>query len=339
MITSAPLSALHGFGIGHAQVEDALSGCTAIVCPQGATGGVDVRGGAPATRETDLLKPENMVQQIHAIMLSGGSAYGLACADGAMKALAENGIGFELAGSVVPIVPAACIFDLPLCAGQPPCAQTGYDACINALSSLDNPSALDALAQGNVGAGTGATVGKFAEPYRAMKSGFGWSCLQYGELICAALVTVNALGNVRNAQGAWISGVRDNNGDVINPLETFMAGQAYMSAAEQTPTSNTTLGVVLTNASLTKAQATKVSAQVHDAYARAIMPVHTLNDGDAIFTLSSNEIPATPDAVGALANQAMQEAIVNAVTHAKGVFGIPAANELPDPPVNPLMNS
>lgn len=347
MITTAPLSALSQFGIGHAQVEGALSGCTVVVAPQGATCGVDVRGGAPATRETDLLKPENMVQQIHAVALSGGSAFGLATADGVMRALAEAGHGFELAGSVVPIVPAACIFDLPLCAGHAPNAETGYDACTRALASLDDPRAKDELAQGNAGAGMGATVGKFAEPYRAMKSGFGWSCLQYGDLICAGLVVVNALGNVRNAEGAWIAGVRSDVGEVISPIETFLAGQAHLAAAAaarvgdaptnaDAPTSNTTLGIVLTNATLTKAQATKVSSQVHDAYARAIEPVHTLNDGDVIFTLAAGEVCATPDAVAALANQAMQKAIVNAVTHAQGVFGVPAATELPCPPVNPF---
>lgn len=350
MITTALLSALSQFGIGHAQVEGALSGCTVVVAPQGATCGVDVRGGAPATRETDLLKPENMVQQVHAVTLSGGSAFGLATADGVMRALAEAGHGFELAGSVVPIVPAACIFDLPLCAGHAPSAETGYDACTRALASLENPRAKDELAQGNAGVGMGATVGKFAEPYRAMKSGFGWSCLQYGDLICAGLVAVNALGNVRNAEGAWVAGVRSDTGEVISPLETFLAGQAYLAAsagaadgaaaggaaAGNAPTSNTTLGIVLTNATLTKAQATKVSSQVHDAYARAIEPVHTLNDGDVVFTLAAGEVCATPDAVAALASQAMQEAIVNAVTHAQGVFGIPGATELPCPPVNPI---
>ena len=336
MITPAPLSALRGLGVGHSEVAGALTGCTVIVTPHGATCGVDVRGGAPATRETDLLKPENMVQQIHALTLSGGSAYGLASADGAMRALADAGYGFELAGSLVPIVPAACIFDLPLCAGQTPSAQTGYDACTKALASFKNSTDLDALVQGNVGAGMGATVGKFAEPFRAMKSGFGYSCFRFGDLICAALVVVNALGNIRNEQGAWIAGVRNDEGEVINPLETFLASQAQLAAAPQTPTSNTTLGVVLTNASLTKAQATKVASQTHDAYARAIEPVHTLNDGDIIFALSLGEVSATPDAVSTLSNVALFHSINNAVIHAHEVFGIPAARDLPCPPHNPF---
>lgn len=336
MIKPVALSELNAFCIGHAQDEQAGTGCTAIIAPAGATCSVDVRGGGPATRETDLLRPENMIEAVHAVVLSGGSAFGLESSCGVMEELAERKIGFELGGAYVPIVTGACLFDLLI--GQPihPDKAMGRAAAKAAFANAGADPA-----QGNVGAGCGATVGKFAAPEAAMKSGLGCACFKMGDLVVGAIVAVNALGCVRDAQGNWIAGVRNAEGKVADPLVTMahvaaMMQQAQAAAqadAEASPTqgapcTNTTIGVVLTNAQLTKAQAMKVSSSTHDAYARAIKPVHTSNDGDAIFTFASGEVQTTPDMVALIANEAMQQAIINAVMEADGAFGIPAAKDL-----------
>jgi len=332
VITTATFSELKSFRIGHAQNAEAGTGCTAIIAPEGASCGVDVRGGGPATRETDLLRPENMIEKVHAVVLSGGSAFGLEASCGVMEELASRSIGFELGGAFVPIVTGACLFDLLV--GKPihPDKAMGKAA---ARAAFENE--LNEPAQGNLGAGCGATVGKFAAPTSAMKSGLGWSCLKMGELVVGAIVAVNAIGCVRNEQGEWIAGVRNADNTVSEPL-TAMAQVAMMMQQTQEaalagadasqPCTNTTIGVVLTNAKLTKAQAAKVSSGTHDAYARAIKPVHTSNDGDAIFTFASGEVEAMPDMVTLLANEAMQKAIVSAVEEATGAYGLPAARDL-----------
>ncbi len=326
MIKTCSLNELSSFQIGHAQDEEAGTGCTVIIAPQGATCSVDVRGGGPATRETDLLRPENMIEAVHAVVLSGGSAFGLEASCGVMDALAERKIGFELGGAYVPIVVGASLFDLLV--GKPvhPDKAMGRKA---AEAALDGPSN---LAQGNVGAGCGATVGKLADPRAAMKSGLGLACLELGELKVGAIVAVNAIGCVRDKSGRWIAGVQDGNRGVLDPLAAMAQAAAAMAQVEQdaspAPCTNTTIGVVLTNASITKAQASKVSSIAHDAYARAIKPVHTSNDGDAIFTFASGEASAAPDVVGVLAAEAMQLAIENAVREAEGAFGLPAARDL-----------
>lgn len=314
MFETADFSNLPSFGVGHAQNAKALTGCTVIVAPDGAACSVDVRGGGPATRETDLLSPEKMIQKIHAVVLSGGSAFGLESACGAMEVLAERKIGFSLGTAFVPIVPAACIFDLLI--GQPiwPDKAMGAEATLQALESQSKNAAN--LAQGSVGAGTGATVGKLGTPEQAMKSGFGWSGLRLGDIVVVVCVAVNALGNVKDRQGNWIAGVHDENGNVIDPylaLASRMASQSAQSPQSDAST-NTTIGAVLTNANLTKAECKKVSQVTHDAYARAIVPVHTQNDGDAIFTLASGETEADVDLIGIMATEAMQQAIINAVT-------------------------
>lgn len=332
MITSASLSELKSFRIGHAQNAEAGTGCTAIIAPEGATCSVDVRGGGPATRETDLLRPENMIEKVHAVVLSGGSAFGLEASCGVMEELAARKIGFELGGAYVPIVTGACLFDLLV--GQPvhPDKAMGQAA---ARAAFENE--LTEPAQGNVGAGCGATVGKFAAPQSAMKSGLGWSCLRMGELVVGAIVAVNAVGCVRDEQGTWIAGVRDAENRVSEPLAAMaqvalmmqqMQAAAEEKAPENQPCTNTTIGVVLTNAKITKAQAAKVASGTHDAYARAIKPVHTSNDGDAIFTFASGEVDAMPDMVTLLANEAMHKAIVSAIENAEGAYGLPAAQDL-----------
>lgn len=323
MFQPATLHDLPAFLCGHAQSERAATGCTAIIAPEGATCGVDVRGGGPATRETDLLRPENMVQQVHAVVLSGGSAFGLEASCGVMDALAERGIGFPLAGAHVPIVTGACLFDLLVGENAHPDKAMGRAAAEAAFAGGE-------LAQGNVGAGCGATVGKLLGGKGAMKAGFGMAGVRLGEAVAVALVAVNALGSVRDEEGRWIAGCLGEDGQVMDPLAA-MALAAQMQAAEAAgsgPCTNTTIGCVLTNARLTKAQATKAASTVHDAYARAIKPVHTSNDGDTVFVMASDEADCPPDLAAVLATEAMEKAILAAVRNATGIPGLPAAQDI-----------
>ena len=325
MFEMADLSELQAFKIGHAQDAAAGTGCTAVVAPEGAVCGVDVRGGGPATRETDLLRPENMIEAVHAVVLSGGSAFGLAASTGVMDELAERGIGFPVESARVPIVVGACLFDLLVGKPAHPDAAMGRAAARAAFAGGG------ASAEGNVGAGCGATVGKLLGGERAMKAGLGCAAARMGPLVVGALVAVNALGNVRDADGTWIAGCRGDDGRVMDPLAAFSllaAQQAAAGAGGAGPCANTTLGVVLTNARLTKAQATKVASTAHDAYARAIKPVHTQNDGDTIFAFASGEIGAETDVVAVAATEAMERAIVRAVRAAEPAFGLPAACDL-----------
>ena len=324
MLETATLADLPAFRCAHAQNTQAGTGCTVIVAPEGAVCGVDVRGGGPATRETDLLKPENMVQLAHAVVLSGGSAFGLEASCGVMEALAARGIGFKLGDAHVPIVTGACLFDLLVGENAHPDLAMGKAAAEAALS--DSHEGL--LAEGNVGAGTGASVGKMLGGEDAMKTGFGMAGLRWGDLVCVALVAVNALGHVVGADGRQIAGTRDGKGGITDPIATFeQAMVAQKDASAGGPTANTTIGCVLTNARITKAQATKTASCVHDAYARAIHPVHTLNDGDTVFAFASGEVEADPDAVSVLATEAMQRAIERAATQANSAYGLPSAKD------------
>ncbi len=324
MLENATLADLPAFRCAHAQNTKAGTGCTVIVAPEGAVCGVDVRGGGPATRETDLLKPENMVQLVHAVVLSGGSAFGLEASCGVMEALAARGIGFKLGDAHVPIVTGACLFDLLVGENAHPDLAMGKAAAQAALSD----SYEGFLAEGNVGAGTGASVGKMLGGEGAMKTGFGMAGLRWGDLACVALVAVNALGHVVSADGRQIAGTRDGKGGIADPIETFeRAMAAQTTEAAGGPTANTTIGCVLTNARITKAQATKTASCVHDAYARAIHPVHTLNDGDTVFTFASGEVEAIPDAVSVLATEAMQRAIERAATQADSAYSLPSAKD------------
>lgn len=322
-MTPASLAELSSFRIGHAQNDEAGTGCTVVIAPAGATCGVDVRGGGPATRETDLLKPENMIEAVHAVVLSGGSAFGLEASCGVMDELAERKIGFPLGSATVPIVVQACLFDLPV--GQPAHPDKAMGRAAAAAAFEDGE--VMAQMQGNVGAGCGATVGKMLAPEAAMKSGLGVSCARLGELVVGALVAVNAVGCVRDETG-WIAGCQDGRGGVVDPLRAMAQAAAAMQAAEKAPCANTTIAVVLTNAKLTKAQATKVSSTAHDAYARAIKPVHTSNDGDTIFTFASGEVEAAADMVAVLGAEVLQRAIVSGVKAARGAYGLPAASDL-----------
>ena len=326
MFEQARLEDLTAFRFGHAQDTRAATGCTVVIAPAGARCGVDVRGGGPATRETDLLKPENMIEAVHAVVLSGGSAFGLEASSGVMDALAERGIGFTVETARVPIVTGACLFDLLVGEASHPDKAMGRAAAETALAG-------EPFAQGNVGAGTGATVGKLLGGERAMKSGFGLHAVRFGDLVVGALVAVNALGNVRDEDGTWIAGCRAEDGSVMDggiAFELAARATAAQTAAPRSagPCANTTIGVVVTNANLTKAQATKVSSTCHDAYARAIKPVHTSNDGDTVFTFASGEIEALADLVAVMGTEAMQQAIYHAVTSAESAYGIPSMSEV-----------
>ena len=317
-----------GIEVGQVQDSEALTGCTVILCRKGAVAGVDVRGGAPGTRETDLLNPINLVEKVHAIVLAGGSAFGLDAASGVMRYLDENGIGFDTGAGKVPIVPAAILFDLNLGRSDVrPDAEMGYDAASSASS--------DAPAEGNVGAGAGASIGKIFGPKNAMKSGVGTASMNVGGLIIGALVAVNAFGDVIDPQtGQIIAGARSTNlgplklgqggyfGDTLEIMKTFI-GRTVLGFATK---ANTVIGAVATNAKLTKAEATKVAQMAQDGLARTIRPAHTMLDGDTIFALATGEKKTDLSTVGAFAAEVMAQAIVKAVQKAAPAGGLPGKN-------------
>ncbi len=304
--------------MGHAQDENGLTGCTVVLLPPGSRGGVDVRGGAPGTRETDLLNPVNLVEEVHAFVLSGGSAFGLAAATGVMRFLEEQGIGFDTGVARVPIVPAAVIFDLAV--GDPgarPDAEMGYRACLDASEDLAR--------QGNVGAGMGATVGMMLGPANATKSGLGTAFLECGDLKILAMAVVNAFGDVVDEEGRILAGARLPEGGFACTeacIETALAG------GNAPPLTNTTLGVIVTNARLSKTDANWLAQRGHNGLARAISPSHTKLDGDLVFAAATGEVEAAADAVGVMGAALMAKAVRNAVLHAEGVAGIPAHADL-----------
>ncbi len=320
------LTDIPGIEVGHAQDEEALTGCTVILCRKGAVAGVDQRGGAPGTRETDLLKPVNLVEKIHAIVLAGGSAFGLDAASGVMRYLEEQKIGFDTGVARVPIVPAAILFDLAL--GRPdrrPDAEMGYRAAAAASPA--------AFPEGNIGAGTGASVGKIFGMGQAMKSGLGTASLEIGNgILVAALMVVNAFGDVIDpANGQIIAGARSTQigplrlgtpgqfADTLQVMKT-LPGRTIMKLATR---SNTVLGVVATNARLTKSEATRLAQMAQDGLARAIRPAHTMLDGDTIFALSTGNKSVDLSTLGAFAAEAVSLAILRAVKMAASAGGLP----------------
>ncbi len=318
-----------GIEVGQASDEKALTGCTVILCRKGAVGGVDVRGSAPGTRETDLLNPINLVDKVHAVVLAGGSAFGLDAASGVMKYLAEQKIGYGLGATRVPIVPAAILFDLGLGSStRHPDPEMGYGAASIATSGP--------VTEGNVGAGTGATVGKIFGMAGAMKSGLGTASIEIGGgVVVGAIVAVNAFGDVLDpATVQIIAGARpakvgplklggsNQFADTMKVLRT-LAGRTILSLATG---SNTVIAVVATNAKFDKAQATKVAQMAHDGLARAVRPAHTMLDGDTIFALATCQKKADVSIVGAYAAEALAQAIVRAVKAAKPAGGLPALN-------------
>lgn len=328
-LSPIPLEEVGAFCFGHWTDARAGTGCTVIVAPQGAVAGVDVRGGAPASRETDLLRPENTVQQIHAVCLSGGSAYGLEAASGVARELEARGIGLDTGAALVPIVCGSCIFDLAFGdAGVRPDVEAGRAAVRDAL---DRPCG-EPLAEGSVGAGAGATVGKLNGPACAMKGGLGASAFALGGLRVGAVAVVNACGNVCDpATGRAIAGMRPApDATEIADMEEAMlaAGADIQMPLDRT---NTTISCIVTNARLTKAEAVKVAQMAADAYAHVIRPTHTTNDGDTIYVMASGELegPVPPlDLVGLAATRALEAALTAGVTEATGSHGIPAARDL-----------
>ena len=316
------LTAVPGLKVGHFTLAQRPTGCTVILAEAGATAGVDVRGAAPATRETDLLRPGNLVQIVHAIVLSGGSAFGLDSAAGVMRYLEEKRIGFEFGRSHVPIVPAAALFDLSVGDGTiRPAADCGYQAARMASAAPAQ--------EGSIGAGAGATIGNAAGTGHNMKGGIGSAAMTLPNgLTVAALVATNGFGDIVDpATGAILAGARAADG------RTFVDARKLLRNGEirfGTPGRNTTLGVVATNAVLTKTEATRVAEMAHDGFARAIVPVHTPVDGDTIFALATGTRPGTADVgqIGALAAEVMADAIVRAARQATGVAGIPALRDL-----------
>ena len=323
MVSIESITQIPGIFAAHATNTEAGTGCTVIICPKGATGGVDVRGGAPATRETDLLRPEETVQTLNAVVLSGGSAYGLAASCGVAEELERHGIGLDVGVGIVPIVSGACVFDLAC--GDPhvrPTAEDGARATRLALESGGEP-----LGCGNVGAGTGCTVGKVGGPARAMKSGLGEDVETIGALVCGAVAAVNACGDVVDpVSGETIAGLRTADGSALASTEEEVLTLAAQMPLERR--TNTTISCVVTNARLSKAQATKVAQMAADAYAHAIRPTHTTNDGDTIFVMATGEVDAQVDVVGVLATRALERAIADGARSATGAYGLPAARDL-----------
>jgi L-aminopeptidase/D-esterase-like protein len=310
-----------GVLVGHATDLEALTGCTAVLFedPEGAIVGVDVRGSSPGTRQTDRLGPHGTVRKTHALLLTGGSAFGLAAAEGVVSYLEESGIGLDIGVTRIPLVSAAVLFDLLV--GDPtvrPDLTMGYEAAASAKSGD--------FAQGSVGAGTGATVGKVLGMERSMKGGVGSVSIRLDRgLVVAALAAVNAFGDVRDPRtGRVIAGPRHDDGTLGDTVELLQ------EAASRHRWENTTLGIVATNAHLTKSGANKVAQMAHDGFARVIEPVHTTIDGDVAFAVSAGDVEAETDVVGAWGARAMQEAILRAVRTAKGVPGIPSLSEYED---------
>jgi L-aminopeptidase/D-esterase-like protein len=322
MNSQGHLTDVGGLRVGHATDAAGLTGCTVILCDAPMTGGVDVRGSATGTREIELLRPTHLIQQVHGVLLSGGSAFGLDAAAGMVRYLEEHDCGYDVLIAKVPIVPAAILMDLGI--GDPaarPDAEMGYQACANAGS--------DGFDRGNAGAGTGATVGKMLGIACAMKAGLGTACVEmHGGIKVGAIVAVNALGDVRDpSTGRIIAGARNPDGSGFLDTEKAFTGDL---SATILSFSNTVIGLVATNARLDKEETNKVAQMAGNGIARCITPAHTMFDGDVIFALSNAESgrAAPVSAVGSAAATAMQEAILDAVSRAESAGGIPAACDI-----------
>ena len=308
-----------GFKVGHAQDYDAMTGCTVVLCDDMAPAGVDVRGGGPASRETPLLNPVSDAKGIHAVLLSGGSAFGLDAAGGVMKYLEERNIGFDVGITKVPLVCQSCLFDLGI--GKVdvrPEQKMGYEACENA--------SYEPMEEGNVVAGTGCTVGKIKGMQDCMKSGIGSFAVQVGDLKVGAIVAVNALGDVYDLEtGKMLAGVRDESNNMCSTEEIMIESMAH----DNLFTGNTTIGIVLTNAKMDKTHLNKVASMAHNGYARTIRPIHTTADGDSIYALSVGAaLEGDVNVVGTLSSYVMAKAINRAVLAAESACGYPAARDM-----------
>lgn len=331
--SSGAITDVAGIEVGHFSDTRRPTGCTVILAREGAVAGVDVRGAAPGTRETDLLSPGNLVQQVHGIMLAGGSAWGLAAAEGAMRWLEERNIGMDVRFGTLPIVPAAVLFDLPMGDARiRPDAAAGYAACDAASNS--------APAEGNVGAGSGALVGKLFGVHRAMKGGIGTASVTVGGVTVGALIAVNALGDVIDPDTAQpVAGARTKDGlTLLDTRRALLRGDLPKPLLAGT---NTTLGVIATDAVLTKVQANRLASVAHDGLARAINPVHTMSDGDTLFALATGRVPLEGTGsesrpgmtvLGTMAAEVVARATLRAVLAARSVtvgeLHIPCAADL-----------
>ncbi|AQR97516.1 P1 family peptidase [Clostridium saccharoperbutylacetonicum] len=312
---------IDGIKLGHAENKEGGTGCSVVICEQGATGGVDVRGGAPGTRETDLLNPMEMVDKIHAVVLSGGSAFGLDASGGVMQYLEGNDIGFDVTVAKVPIVCQAVLFDLSF--GDPkvrPDKEMGFKACLNSENYKDDIN-------GNIGAGYGATIGKFLGTDYSMKGGLGTYAIKVGNLEVGAIVAVNCLGDVIDPSNLnIIAGAYDHeNNEFLNTERLIIEN---LENPKNPFKGNTTIGIIVTNADFTKAEANKVASMAHNGYGRTMRPAHTMFDGDTIFTMSTNKVIADVTTVGMLAATVMEKAIIRGVKSAQGLFNIPSCSDI-----------
>lgn len=315
------VSEIEGIKLGHAHNKEGGTGCTVVICDEGATGGVDVRGGAPGTRETDLLNPMEMVDKIHAVVLSGGSAFGLDASSGVMHYLEEHNIGFDVGVTKVPIVCQAVLFDL-VCGNSKvrPDKKMGYDACVHAENYGEDLN-------GNIGCGMGATIGKFFGPKNSMKGGFGSYCLQVGNLKVGAVVGVNCLGDVIDpSTGKIIAGaLKEDLSGFIDTEETMIGNYNKENDVFK---GNTTIGIIVTNAKLTKAQGNKIASMAHNGFGRTMRPAHTMFDGDTIFTMATNKVEADINVVGLLAARVMERAIIRGIKESKSAYGHLSFNDI-----------
>ncbi len=321
-MTNNTLTCISGIRVGHVTDSIGATGCTVILCPPKTVGSVDVRGGAPGTRETDLLQPHNHVEEVTAIVLSGGSAFGLGAADGVMQWLDERQIGYKSGtGFIVPIVSSAILFDLAVGEiGIRPTAEMGYQACENATH--------DIVSQGSVGAGTGARIGAMLGNERASKGGIGCASIELDNgLIISALMAVNAVGDVIDEKGDILAGLRTEDDNGFEGMLNAMTAMLNSSQSEPDARENTVIGVVATNAKLTKSHVHKVAQMSHDGIARAVNPAHTMFDGDTMFALATGEISAPPTLVGAYAAEVVAQAIRNGVRHATTLGGVRAIRD------------
>ena len=319
------ITRVRGLSVGHYTDLESATGCTVILCEDGAVGGVDVRGASPGTRETDLLGSTKRGPAVHAVVLSGGSAFGLDSASGVVRFLEERGVGLRVGGAIVPIVPAAILFDLGLVTGNVrPGADDGYAACLTAAGGV--------VSEGSVGAGTGATVGKLLGAENAVKGGLGTSAIDLGGgLIVGAIVAVNAIGGVYDPDtGEVVAGPRMDGGAVMEDTVEMFTSDHFSPTGVAPPAFNTTIGVVATNVALTKDQTNILASVAHDGLALAVRPAHLTGDGDTMFALATGEMEA-PDhfnrvlAAGALS---VSRAILRGVRMATGLGGIPSVGEL-----------
>ncbi|MGL4991321.1 MAG: P1 family peptidase [Sarcina sp.] len=311
---------IKNFKFGHSSNIKAGTGCTVLICENGASAGVAVRGGAPGTRETDLLNPSEMIDKIHSVVLAGGSAFGLDASSGVMEFLEKKSIGFDVGVAKVPIVCSAVLFDL-ICGDSTirPDKNMGIDACKNAFNNIN-------LANGNVGCGTGATVGKFFGKEFAMKSGFGSYAVEIGDLKIGAIVGVNALGDIKDPkENKIIAGAIDENNKFLDTELSILNSNSKVQSSFK---GNTTIAAIVSNANLNKAQNQKIASMAHNAFARTIYPAHTMLDGDTIFSVSCGDLKLDTSYIGIVATNILQEAILRAVKSSTSLHGFKSFKDL-----------